>query len=142
MEKNKGGRPRKFTDNDLLKEKVDAYFDWCDEQSRTFTDDKGRTKVVNKPYTMSGLALYLDADTDTINEYQKGVYDDKDNMFSVTLKKARKKIENYAEEQLFSGNNTAGIIFNLKNNFHWSDKKEIDLKVEDLTVTIAEDEEE
>ena len=137
------GRPRSFYCNKELRENVDKYFNWCDEQIKVFEDSKGRQTIIRKPYTLTGLCLYLNITRETFAEYCKGRYDDDLNKFSDTFTYARKKVENYIEEGTLNGsiNHNAGA-FNLKNNFNWSDKKEIDLKVEDLTVTIANDDEE
>lgn len=143
MEKNKGGRPRSFYCNETLKKQVDAFFEYCDSKKEVYTDDKGRMTVIRKPYTITGLCLYLEINGDTFREYIKGVYDDKNNTFSATFTCARKKIENYIEEGTLNGtiNHNAGA-FNLKNNFNWKEKQEIDLKVEDITVTVTNEEEE
>ncbi|MNJ56409.1 hypothetical protein D3C77_519520 [compost metagenome] len=49
--------------------------------------------------------------------------------FFDTIKKAKARIENYTEEQLYNSNakNMTGIIFNLKNNYGWQDKQEVDM---------------
>ncbi len=51
-------------------------------------------------------------------------YTDKDE-FSDTIKKAKARVEAFNEQRLF-GNNVTGVIFNLKNNFGWKDKTEVD----------------
>lgn len=101
----KRGRPKKYTEVELLQKKIDEYFKNCDDN--------------NKPYTMSGLALSLDMDRKTLLNYSK------DEDFFPTIKKARNKVETYAEERLFYPNAT-GVIFNLKNNFDWQDKQELE----------------
>lgn len=100
----KRGRPKKYTDAELVQKKIDEYFKICDEN--------------HKPYTMSGLALSLDMDRRSLLNYSK------DEKFFPTIKKARDKVESYAEERLFFPNAT-GVIFNLKNNFGWEDKQEL-----------------
>lgn len=100
-----GGRPPKFKSVEELQIKIDAYFDMCDEN--------------NRPYTMSGLANSLDCDRDTVLNYSK-----KEEYFG-TIKKAKRRVEEYVECRLFQGKAT-GPIFNLKNNFGWKDKKEIE----------------
>lgn len=100
----KRGRPKKYTDAELVQKKIDEYFKMCDEKQ--------------KPYTMSGLALSLDMDRRSLLNYSK------DEKFFPTIKKARDKVESYAEERLFFPNAT-GVIFNLKNNFGWEDKQEL-----------------
>lgn len=100
----KRGRPKKYTEIDVMQQKIDEYFKKCDEN--------------NKPYTMSGLALALDMDRRSLLNYSKN------DEFFPTIKKARNKVETYVEERLFYPNAT-GVIFNLKNNFNWEDKQEL-----------------
>lgn len=96
-------RPVKWPDPGLFDKAVDAYFDRCD--------------VDDEPYTVTGLALALNLSRQGLLEYSGKP------LFSDTIKRAKLKIENYAERRLF-GNNVAGVIFNLKNNFKWVDKHE------------------
>lgn len=105
-EEKKVGRPLKFKTVEEMQEKIDAYFEECDEKE--------------KPYTITGLALALNTTRETLLDYQ-----DRDE-FSDTVKKAKLKCENYAEEFLFKGKNVVGSIFNLKNNYsRWIDRQEI-----------------
>lgn len=100
----KRGRPKKYTETNVMQQRIDEYFKNCDKN--------------NKPYTLSGLALSLDMDRRTLLNYSN------DDEFFPTIKKARGKVEAYAEERLFYSNAT-GVIFNLKNNFNWEDKQEL-----------------
>jgi len=100
-----GGRPLKFKSVEELSTKIDAYFSFCDEKG--------------KPYTVSGLAVYLDCGIKTLKNYEN------DDEFLPTIKKAKDKIQNFAEEKLFDRTtNATGVIFNLKNNWGWKDKTE------------------
>jgi hypothetical protein len=100
------GRPLKFKTVEELQTKVKEYFETCDEKG--------------KPYTITGLALSLDTTRQGLMNYQE-----RDEFYD-TIKKAKLQCENYAEEQLFVGKNTAGVIFNMKNNYGWVDKQEIE----------------
>lgn len=104
--KHQGGRPPKYKTKEEIQEKIDKYFMDCDRK--------------NEPYTVTGLCLALDICRDTLSEYMK-----KDE-FSDTIKKAKLKVENYLEKRLINDNSTTGIIFNLKNNFGWKDKQEVE----------------
>lgn len=100
------GRPKAYTEVEVMKQKIDKYFNDCDRNK--------------EPYTVTGLCLALDICRDTLSEYMK-----KDE-FSDTIKKAKLKVENYLEKRLINDNSTTGIIFNLKNNFGWKDKQEVE----------------
>lgn len=115
-EKNKGGRPLKYETVEELNEAISKYFAECD--------------MFEEPYTITGLALALDVDRKTLNNYAE-----RDEFFP-TIKKAKLRVENYLEKRLIKDTSTTGIIFNLKNNFDWKDKQEIEhsgsLKLEDV----------
>jgi len=104
------GRPLKFKTPKEIEKKANEYFKECDEKE--------------KPYTITGLAIALDTDRKTLLNYE-----DRDDFFP-TIKKIKQKVENYAEERLFTGSNTAGVIFNLKNNYGWVDRQEVDANVD------------
>ena len=107
------GRPPKFETVEELEEMIDWYF------FDATHDSCGFPRLIRKPITISGLALHLGfADRQSIQDYSK-----KDK-FSFTIKRAKLIIENYLEECLF-GNNVTGVIFNLKNNYGWIDKKDV-----------------
>lgn len=113
------GRPLKFQSVEELQGKIDGYWVACEEEGR-------------HP-TISGLADHLDCDRDTILEYSKKAE------YSGTIKRAKQKIERHVEESLFTMRNPAGAIFNLKNNFGWKDKQEIDARVANVTLKMDED---
>jgi len=100
------GRPLKFKTAAGLQKAIDAYFDKCKEE--------------HLPPTITGLALHLDTTRQTLMDYE---YRD---AFTDTVKKAKLRCENYAEIQLFKGSNVAGVIFNMKNNYGWKDKREVE----------------
>lgn len=99
------GRPRAFKSVEEVKEKIDAYFNYCEEKE--------------KPYTMSGLAYYLEVSRQTLVNYS---YEDE---YFDTIKKARDRVQMQLEENALSNKaNPTFTIFNLKNNFDWKDKVE------------------
>jgi hypothetical protein len=100
------GRPLKFKSVAELEEKINTYFAKMDKEKR--------------PYTVTGLAVALKCDRDTLLNYEK-----KAEYFG-TIKEAKQKIHNYAEEQLFIGKNPAGVMFNMMNNWDWRDKRNTD----------------
>lgn len=103
---NKKGRPKKYTKVEKMQQKIDKYFEKCDKKG--------------EPYTITGLALALDLDRKSINNYAK------DSEFFPTIKKAKLRVENCLEKYLIMGSSATGTIFNLKNNFGWSDKQQIE----------------
>ena len=99
------GRPKAFNSVEELESKINNYFEYCNKE--------------NKPYTMSGLAYYLDVDRKTIVNYTK------DEDYFPTIKKARDRVQMQLEENaLLNKGNPTFTIFNLKNNFDWKDKIE------------------
>ena len=106
----------KFTADDI-ENKVNDYFNYCNENS--------------KPFTMSGLALFLDCSRMTLYQYENELIkfnniseEDKKRIID-TVKRAKRMVEAYQEEQLFIGKSPVGTIFSLKNNFNWKDAQEI-----------------
>ena len=100
------GRPKKYTEAEIMRQKINKYFNECDKK--------------NEPYTVTGLCLALNICRDTLSEYAKN------QEFSDTIKKAKLKVENYLEKHLITDSSTTGIIFNLKNNFGWTDKQQLE----------------
>lgn len=119
-----GGRPKKYSNVDEMQVLIDEYFESC------FTDkpieDKegnviGVERVQVRPYTITGLAIALDLDRDSLLNYQK------DSEFFGTISRAKLKCHNYAEELSMTSKNPNGVIFNLKNNYGWKDKTESEI---------------
>ena len=112
------GRPLKFNSAVEMQTAINEYFAKCDAEDR--------------PYTVSGLAVALDTNRQTLINYEG-----KDE-FVDTIKNAKAKIEAYNEEMLYNKNiPTVGVIFNLKNNYGWKDKQEIEAEVNsDVTINI------
>jgi len=100
-----GGRPLKFNNCLDLDGMCHLYFEECKEEK--------------EHPTVSGLAYFLDVDRKTITNYQSR------GEFFPTIKRAKAYIEAYLEQKLF-GNTVTGVIFNLKNNFEWKDKQELE----------------
>lgn len=104
------GRPLKYDSVDKMQEDIERYFAKCDEEKR--------------PYTVSGLAYALNTTRRTLLDYEE-----KDE-YSHTIKSAKAKIEMFNEEMLYNKDvSTTGVIFNLKNNYNWKDKQEIEAEV-------------
>jgi len=107
----------KYKNIEDLQKGIDKYFQECD--------------VKEKPYTMSGLALSLGIDRKTLINYSER------DSYSTLIKKAKQKVECQLEENALMGkSNSTFTIFNLKNNYGWQDKTEMEIRkdpIEDLT---------
>ena len=112
----KVGRPLKFQSVEELQKKIDAYF-----------EDRDAT---GKPYTITGLALWLDQTSrEVIMNYQnKDEYAD-------TILRAKLRCQQYAEEQLFTAKSANGPIFALK-NYGWSDARQVDIQSTNKVITV------
>lgn len=112
----KRGRPLKFKP-DVLHDKIEAYFDECG--IGLLGNPLSKTYIAP---TISSLALSLNTTRDLLCDYEKR------NEFSDTIKRAKLRIEAYNEYALHTNRNVAGVIFNLKNNFGWKDRAEVENK--------------
>jgi hypothetical protein len=141
-DKEEVGRPLKFKTVDELKARIEEYIKSCldykrdgwgkrikDVEESTLQDKEVYLMQQVKPFTVTGLAYFLDTTRDVLMDYESGMYDDpnksaEDNQqFSNTIKKTKQLIYSFAEEQLFVGKNPSGVIFNLKNNWGWKDEQ-------------------
>ena len=112
----KVGRPLKFQSVSELQKRIDEYF--IDRDS------------TGKPYTITGLALWLDASSrECLLNYQE-----KDDYFD-TITRAKLRCQEYAESQLYTAKSSNGPIFALK-NFGWSDTKQIDVQSTQKVITV------
>ncbi len=117
-----GGRPLIYEDPEQLKEAIDEYFAHCDARIQQVYDKKSGSviEIINpEPYTMAGLAYSLGIDRRTLLDYSN-----KEAFYS-HVKKGRDKVQLDVERRLMEGQAT-GAIFNLKNNFGYVDKTEVD----------------
>lgn len=142
------GPKLKFQNVEELKAKTEQYFKDCDphivevEDIITKRDDEGRViyqevqKVQElskqRPYTITGLALALGTTRNVLLDYENAEHYAEDigeellEQIRHTIKDAKEKCHNFAEERLFA-NNPTGVIFNLKNNYSgWVDRQEVE----------------
>lgn len=100
-------KPRKCLIGDPIdaQRKINRYFELCEEKGR--------------PFTLTGLALYLKTTKPTLYNYSlKEEYKE-------MLAQAKQRIENFIEEESLLGHiNPIIAKFNLQNNFGWKDKRE------------------
>ena len=117
MTNRKVGRPLKFPSVEELQKKIDDYF-----------DDRDAT---GKPYTITGLALWLDASSrECLLNYQE-----KDDYFD-TITRAKLRCQEFAESQLYTAKSSNGPIFALK-NYGWSDARQVDIQNTTKTITVT-----
>ena len=104
----------KYKSAEELEKGINKYFEDCDKN--------------NKPYTMSGLAYSLGIDRVTLIRYG-----DRDS-FATLIKNAKAKVQAQLEENALTGKGNATFtIFNLKNNYGWQDKVEIETNKQELS---------
>lgn len=139
-------RPLKFKTVEELQTKINEYFNscfelqWKDEIARdnewNKLEDKHwkwiykpkKIKVMVKIPTITGLAVALNTSRRTLIDYEdmKNQSEYKEE-FSHAIKGAKDFIESLVEEwALMNTLNPTSAIFNLKNNFDWKEKTEVD----------------
>lgn len=138
------GRPRKYTAA-ALRAAADAYFrsittmtPISDALGENILDIDGNPIVKTVyviPPTISGLCLKLGIDRRTWQNYadpeKNGGKQGRPSAHSRVCDDVKLKIEAYLNEQLLLREKSVqGIIFNLSNNFGWSEKHEHSQKVE------------
>lgn len=118
----KGGPPLKFKTEKELQDKVNEYFDYCDNRLVQGYDNKTNEQfayISPEPYTMSGLAYYLDLSRKQLLVYKKR------QQFGNAIIKARRKVEMDVERRSLERGSVCHI-FNLKNNFGWKDESKVE----------------
>ena len=133
-------RPLKFQSVKEMQDKVEAYFTSCNDYVRDAKGNRMKDTVSGeyltyqaKVPTITGLAVFLDTSRETLLDYENELHKNKDmppeirHGFSDTIKKAKLRIYDATEQQLYRGKPT-GAIFSLKNNYGWEDKTKVETK--------------
>lgn len=102
----------RFKNLDELQMRINEYFDYMHKEGR--------------PYTISGLALWLGVTTKTLRSWEK---DYGDTIYTDIIKFAKQRVENYAEESLYDNRKTSGAKFVLENYFDLAEKHEVETNV-------------
>lgn len=139
------GSPKKYLSPEHLQSMVNEYFESCmgplfDKWGNLVKDNDGNlVKVQVKPYTLSGLALFLGLSTETLRKYKTGRLDtlldemkaetDDCLTFSRVVLRAKQTIEAYAEGRLYDKDGSNGARFVLDHCYGWvSCKEEAEIK--------------
>ena len=130
-ETNKVGCPPMYKTPEEMQKVIDKYFEDCNGEyiiidGCAVTDKNGKpVKTKERPLTITGLALALGFTSRQALLNYEGKPE-----FVDTIKRAKAKVEQYAEERLFDKDGVNGAKFNLSNNFKgWSEKQQIDSNV-------------
>ena len=115
--KGKGGRKRRFDSPAALAKASKSYFNSCwrpkvNADGRLVYADGKLVFEQFRPYTMSGLALFLGISSETLRKYGK------EQEYGEIISTARQYVEMYTEEQLMQGIATAKV--SLEHNFGWN----------------------
>jgi len=103
-QRSKHGRDKTFSTPEILWESACEYFEWCDShpwnkvEAAKAGDHFGEHVHIptQRPYTLKGLAIFLDVDSDTINNY--GSKDQYKDFFGIVS-----KIKDIVYTQKFEG---------------------------------------
>ena len=110
-----GGRPREYSDPEVMYQKIADYLDWEDSQK----DKEGKGV-----YTLSGCALFLGfATRDSMYDYEK-----REAGFSYVLAKFRTFMTHWNEQKLYWGGTYMGSQFWLRNHGGYSEDVNQNLK--------------
>lgn len=124
VKKETRGRKPLFTDVKEIESKIEDYFNYCDNRIKTIYSEKTGDDIQisdPEPYTMSGLAYYLNMDRKTLLNYSN-----KDAFFP-TIKRAKDRVEMNLDARMNDkATFTTGQIFSAKNNFGWKDESKVE----------------
>lgn len=105
----------KYKNAEELQNNINLYFECCNQYAR--------------PYTVSGLALFLGITTQTLRNYEKNFVDTE---YSEIIQIAKQRIEEYAEKSLYDSRSSGGAKYVLENNFDWNTKNENTVIIKNL----------
>ena len=123
------GMPRKFPTPEDLHTAVVGYFSYIDSHNPI---DKDGKITINKVYTISGMCDYIGIHKDNYYEYAKRPD------YEHITKMAKQKVETFVVEMAtINKTNVIMSIVNLKNNFGYADKIDVNTNqnVETLDAT-------
>ena len=115
------GRDWKYTLPEL-EEKIEAYFEQCENHKEPVLSNKGEIVMLPQPIIPDNqsLAVFLDVTRKTVDEWSKN----EEKPFCYTIKKAYEKISALKTKAMLNGKgSTTGLIFDKKVNEGWVDKQ-------------------
>lgn len=119
------GRPRLYPTPEKLQERIDAYFAEQVGIAQIGKDKDGYPITQIKAPTISGLNYFLGfCERTSLDEYAKNP------AFYLTVKRAKLRIHQFAEQQLFENGKPTGAIFWLKNN-GWHAEEDISMRIKE-----------
>jgi len=129
----KSNKPkRKYTKNpNNIPPKQKSKYQKVEEVQKLIDNYFKQCKKDKEPYTVIGLALALDLNSRQAllnyenEEKHKDLEPAERKAIVDAIKKAKMKIEKFLEINLFEGRQVAGTIFNLKNNYNYIDRTDI-----------------
>lgn len=131
------GKKPSFSSPQQLQAEVDQYFESCygpliDWKKNELVYDKNGevVKVQVEPFTVAGLAYYIGVPTEVLDKITWGWFDsledttDEDELCSAILKRAKQRINLYAEKRLYDRDGVVGAKFVLDHHFKMIGQKE------------------
>lgn len=125
------GRPRSYKSRAQLQKAMERYFSKIrrvvplyDKNGEPFINEDGEAANITEyaePPTVAGLCVHLGIGHETFRNYKS------DPEFADIVAAAKLEIEKYNSTELMNRSQVRGIIFNLANNFGWSEKKEVEM---------------
>lgn len=113
----------KFKTQKELQDKIDEYFEYCDNKTKNIHSEKLGDMIVPdpEPYSISGLGYWIGLTRQSLLNYGKK------ELFGDIITKAKLRIEYDIERRMNDKSTfTPGLIFNAKNNFGWKDEQKVD----------------
>jgi len=103
-----------------LKQQIDEYFAMCDGRNGEPDADTRNVKgLLRKPYTISGLCLYLGKSRGQLDRLEH------EPETEALVRRAKYRIESYIEENMLNGLlQAAPGAVSLKHNFGWGERAE------------------
>lgn len=115
-------KPLLFKTVEELQNRIDEYFDYCDNKTKEVHSEKLGDMIVPdpQPYGMAALAYHMGIDRKTLINYSKR------EPYFLTVKRARDRVEADIERRMNTKDTfTPGLIFNAKVNFGYRDQIDI-----------------